>query len=220
MKHFLAVTLSLFALTLCGFSQAGHVSASATATAVVGHPISVSPRFERNHTGHWESVKWSDTVNLSFRHCQKYLKFGVVDHAACDADASTLFSSQDVHNLVTNAGFDLISSAVSNTAAQPAACNYIAVTNTAITPGAGDTTLSGEIASNGLTRTQGTYSHTNGTQTYTVSKVFTATGTQASQATGLFNASSVGTMCYEATYTQVTVNSGDTLTVTWTVTLS
>lgn len=135
------------------------------------------------------------------------------------ADGS-VFAVRHVHNLVTNAGFDLISSAVSNTAAQPAAANYIAVTNTAITPASGDTTLSGEIASNGLTRAQGTYAHTGGQQTYTVSKVFTATGTQASQATGLFNAASVGTMAYEATYTQVTVNSGDTLTVTWTVTLS
>ena len=134
----------------------------------------------------------------------------------------TIFAERKVHNLVTNAGFDLISKAVSDTATQPSACNWIAVTNTAITPAAGDTTLSGEIVTNGLTRAgaQGTFAHTNGQQTYTVTRVFTATGTQASQATGLFNASSTGTLCYEATYTQVTVNSGDTLTVTWTVTLS
>lgn len=134
----------------------------------------------------------------------------------------TVFAERKVHNLVTNAGFDLISKAVSDTATQPAACNWIAVTNTAITPGAGDTTLSGEISTNGLGRSgaQGTFAHTNGQQTYTVTRVFTASGTQASQATGLFNASSTGTLCYEATYTQVTVNSGDTLTVTWTVTLS
>lgn len=208
MRNFLAVSFVLLAAVL-GFGQAGSTHFNPAATAAVGH-------------GHQPqaSVHWNDIVHLKFRHCQKYMKDGVVDQAACIADVSTVFNSQDVHNLVTNAGFDLISSAVSNTAAQPAACNYIAVTNTAITPAAGDTTLSGEIASNGLTRAQGTYAHTNGQQTYTVSKVFTATGTQASQATGLFNASSVGSMCYEATYTQVTVNSGDTLTVTWTVTLS
>jgi hypothetical protein len=144
----------------------------------------------------------------------------LTDTGACAADPSTVYRTEITHNLVTNAGFDLISNVMGTTGTQGAACNYIAVTNTAITPGAGDTTLSGEISSNGLSRAQGTYSHTNGTQTYTVSKVFTASGTQASQATGLFNASSTGTMCYEATYTQVTVNSGDTLTVTWTVTLS
>jgi len=219
MRQVLAVTLILLASAVFGFGQAGsgaHVNT--VASAVVNHSMHQSQA----------TVHWSDIVNLSWRHCQKYQrttgswfwKKTVTDSAACAADPSTLYSSQDVHNLVTNAGFDLISSAVSNTATQPAACNYIAVTNTAITPAAGDTTLSGEISSNGLTRAQGTYAHTNGTQTYTVSKVFTATGTQASQATGLFNASSVGTMCYEATYTQVTVNSGDTLTVTWTVTLS
>lgn len=208
MKQFLAVTFILLAAVL-GFGQAGSTHFNPIVSASIGHAHDAQ-----------SSVHWNDIVHLKFRHCQNYMKNGEVDQSACEADPSTVFNSQDVHNLVTLAGFDLISSAVSNTSAQPAACNYIAVTNTAITPANTDTTLSGEIASNGLTRSQGTYAHTNGQQTYTVSKVFTATGTQASQATGLFNASSAGSMCYEATYTQVTVNSGDTLTVTWTVTLS
>ena len=197
----LTIVVALLGMSNMMFAQASaHVDATATAS-VNQHQVSKG-QFEAQ-LGKAQSIHWNDTVNLVWRH----------------ADGK-VFAEQNVHNLVTNAGFDLISKAVSDTATQPASCNFVAVTNTAITPAAGDTTLSGEIATNGLSRAAGTFSHTNGTQTYTVAKVFTASGTQASQATGLFNASSSGTMCYEATYTQVTVNSGDTLTVTWTVTLS
>jgi hypothetical protein len=163
-------------------------------------------------------------VNLTARHCAKYLgKLAENSDAwkaaakACDADPSTVYFTHTEHNLRTNAGGDWQASVMGNTAAQPASCNYIAVSNDATAPAAGDTTLASEIAANGLTRAQGTYAHTNGTSSYTIQKVFSATGTQASQKTALFNASSVGTMCFENTYTQVTVNNGDTLTVTWTV---
>ena len=104
-----------------------------------------------------------------------------------------------------------------NTSAPPATANYIALSNDAGAPSAGDTTVASEIAANGLSRAIGVYNHTNGTASYTIQKIFNATGTQASQKTGLFNAASVGTLVFENTYTQVTVNNGDTLTVTWTI---
>jgi hypothetical protein len=63
-------------------------------------------------------------------------------------------------NLVTSVGQDTISKQISDTAAQPAAFNYVALTNTAITPALSDTTLSGEIGSNGLSRAQGTFTNT------------------------------------------------------------
>jgi hypothetical protein len=187
------LTLALMvSLPWIGFSQSTGAHVNVSAAATVGR--SRAPQ-QGIHLDNW--------VDIVARHPD-----------------GTVFARRHVHNLVTNAGFDLISKAVSDTATQPAACNYVAVTNTAITPAAGDTTLSGEISSNGLSRAIGTFAHTNGTYTYTVTKIFTATGTQASQASGLFNAASTGSMCYEATYTQVTVNNGDTLTVTWTITLS
>lgn len=185
------------------------------------------------------SVSFFNEVTFEFRHCQKYVKTtgfwfwrkSVVDQEACNADPSTLYHTETRKNLVTDAGFDFISSALSNTAAQPASCNYIALASDSSNGGVGtvavtDTTIassgtgSTEIAANGLSRAIGTYAHTGGTKVYTVSKVFTATGTQASNKTGLFNAAAAGTMCYEVLYTAVTVNNNDTLTVTWTVTLS
>lgn len=256
----------------------------------------------------------------------------------------------DGENLATSAGVDANSSQMANTAAQAASCNYVALTNTAITPAVADTTLSGEISSNGLSRAQGTYAnasaalgtpptpgslaivgstgsvthhywvfsctfqgctavgssatiatgpttlttanyvtgsftgqlgaayyvvvdtfasasapsganaggasatgaiagyiscgslvagtaptcnfaHTSNTttsftvpasdQTYagklTVTKTFTATGTQSAQAFGIFNAASVGTLCWEGTFTSASLVNNDTLSFTETV---
>lgn len=191
-------------------AQTAHVNSSDHVAIAIGHVPDLAGGV--HHTNFVEKVA---------RHCAKYLRDdGMIDIAACNADPSTVFYREASHNLLTNAGKDAIASQEGNTATQAAACNYIALTNTAITPAAGDTTLSGEITLNGLARAQAAYAHTNGTSTYTLTKTFTATGTQASQAAGVFNASSSGTMCFENTYTQVTLNNTDTLTVTWTITLS
>jgi hypothetical protein len=53
-------------------------------------------------------------------------------------------------NLITSVGKTAFSKAWSDTAAQPAAFNYLGFTNTAITPAVGDTTLAGEITGNGF----------------------------------------------------------------------
>lgn len=99
--------------------------------------------------------------------------------------------------------------------------NYIALTNTNVTPAAGDTTLSGEIVANGLSRAQGavTLPVGSGNQT-TIDKTFTcATGAQAAQAAALFDASSSGNMNHELNFTQRSLQVGDTLQTTYTITL-
>ena len=144
---------------------------------------------------------------------------GYVVVSAKHADGSE-FYHEESHNLITTAGKDFIAAQIGSTSPGANGANYIALTNTAITPAAGDTTLSGEITTNGLARAQGTYAHTAGQNTFTVSKTFTATATQSAQAAGLFTASSAGTMMAENTFTSVTLNNGDQLTLTWTITLS
>lgn len=162
----------------------------------------------------------ANKVEITGRHCQHYMH-GVsltdIESALCANDPTSAFYDHTDHNLRTTAGGDWQSSVMGNTAAPPATCNFIAVSNDAGAPAAGDTSVATEIAANGLTRAQGTYAHTNGTSSFTIQKVFNATGTQASQKTGLLNAGAAGTLCFENTYTQVTVNNGDTLTVTWTI---
>ena len=121
------------------------------------------------------------------------------------------------HNLRVNSGINWQYGQMAGGTA--AVCTYIALTNTAITPAATDTALSGEITANGLSRALGTVTHTSNATSYTLANTFTATGTQAAQAAAILNASSSGTMCFENTFTQASLVSGDTLTVTWTIAL-
>lgn len=130
--------------------------------------------------------------------------------------------------MFTNAGRDHQYNVQANTAAQPAAANYMALTANSTAPAATDTTLTGEIATagGGLVRAQATPAHTNGTNTYTLTRTFTVNGNDVIPVTiakiGIFNAASSGTMAFttllSATATLATV--GDQLTVTDTVTMA
>lgn len=127
----------------------------------------------------------------------------------------------------TNAGHDFQAAVMGNRGSQPAAGDYMALTANATAPAAGDTTLTAEIATGGggLIRKQATYAHTAGTNTYTLTGVFTANGSDALPVTvakyGIFNASSAGTLVFETLLgsTATITASGDQLTVTVTVTM-
>jgi hypothetical protein len=135
-------------------------------------------------------------------------------------DGQEVYHHED-HNLITNAGKDFISAQIGSTSPGNNGANYIALTTTSITPAAGDTTLAGEITGGGLQRAQGTYAHSNGQNTFTVTRTFTAGQTFTNvQGAGLFTASSSGTMMAENTFTAVTLQNNDQLTITWTITLS
>jgi hypothetical protein len=167
----------------------------------------------RETNGQAEHLTAHNMVNITTRHCQKYgiagLHEGTAEFeaaaAACAADNSTVYYNYTNPNLRTNTGGDWQASAMGNTSAPPATCNYIALSNDATAPSTSDTSVTSEIASNGLSRAQANYNHTIGTASFTEQRVFSAIGTQASQKAGLLNASSSGTLCFENTYTQVTV---------------
>jgi len=128
--------------------------------------------------------------------------------------------------LLTNGGRDALHGQHLGTSAQPAAFNYMALTANATAPAAGDTTLTAEIttAGGGLLRAQATYAHTGGTNTSTLTKTFTANGSDVLPVTvakiGVFNAASSGTMGYETLLnaTATLTVSGDNLAVTHTIT--
>lgn len=133
--------------------------------------------------------------------------------------------------LRTNAGADHQARVMADTASTGtgsyAAANYIAVTANTTAPAAGDTTLTGEIATagGGLLRAQAVYAHTNGTSTYTLTKTFTANGSDSLPVTlgkiGVFNASSAGSMVFTTLIspTATLSASGDAVTITETVTM-
>ena len=154
---------------------------------------------------------------------------GYVVISAKHADGTEFYHHED-HNLITTVGKDFISKQIGGTTGiETNGANYIALTTTAVTPAAGDTALSGEITTGGLGRAQGTYAHTAGQNTFTVSKTFTATATATNvQAAGLFTAAVTGTpgaggddgtMMAENQFTAVSLANNDQLTITWTITL-
>jgi hypothetical protein len=86
------------------------------------------------------------------------------------------------------------------------------------------TVLTTEVDANGFDRQLGTVvAWTNaGDSAFNVTKTFTATGTQQLQTAGLnWNGQSLSdnNLFACAAFTQTTFNSGDTLTITWTITV-
>jgi len=143
---------------------------------------------------------------------------GVIEHRNA---AGELLSSETVYNLITTVGRDFLHNQTYGTSPAANGLNYIALSNDTLTETNASTVLSTEIAANGLARAQGTVSHTAGQTTTTVSKTFTCTTTsQAAQKAALFTASSSGTMNHVLAFTQRTLQVGDTLTITFTLTVS
>ena len=126
-------------------------------------------------------------------------------------------------NLLTNNGRDYaIAQFYTNTSAGGVGMNFIALTVNTAAASASSTLLTDEITTNGLERALATtISHSGGTNSTTLNKVFTASGTHtAVQKSGTFNQLAVGgTIGHEAIFTPVTLASSDTLSVTWTLTL-
>lgn len=131
--------------------------------------------------------------------------------------------------LLVNGGRDALFDQHFTTGAQPAAFNYIGLTATSTAPSASDTTLTGQIttASGGLVAAQATYAHTSGTSTATLTKTFTANGSDSLPVTiaqvGVRNASGTGGTLGTRTLLSSTAtlsSSGDALTITMTFTLT
>lgn len=144
------------------------------------------------------------------------------DHLPDPRDYAVIWSGV-TYNVKTTAGIDFTFSQTYNStaAAQTNGLAWIALSNDSLTENTASTTLSNEIAANGLTRAKGTYAHSNGASTATVSLTFTcATSSQAAQKAALFSAASTGTMHHVLSFTQRTLQVGDTLAITFTITLT
>jgi hypothetical protein len=120
-----------------------------------------------------------------------------------------------VPNLVVTSGKNHIAAKIAATTNSPAAMTHMAIGTGTSTPGASDTTLGPQT---GRVSLSGSVVSTN-TITYTAT--FPAgTGDGAITEAGVFNASSSGTMLCRTTFPVVNKASGDTIAVTWVVTVS
>lgn len=102
--------------------------------------------------------------------------------------------------------------------------SWLALTADATAPTSADTTLASELVTNGFSRAVGTYAHTAASTTFTLQKLFTATGTSTINTEAVFGAATVtagGVMPFKSSETSPpTLVSGDTLTQTVTVTIN
>lgn len=138
-----------------------------------------------------------------------------------DPESYKLLSEDESWNLITNVGrIFLHQQGYGTTGLGANGLNYIALSNDPVTETGASTTLSNEIAANGLTRAQGTVTLPTGSGNQTtIDHTFTASGTQSAQKAALFTASSSGTMNHVLGFTQRTLSTGDTLQITFTITL-
>jgi hypothetical protein len=136
---------------------------------------------------------------------------------------------EEVGNILTNAGRVALHTFIYGTAAQKASASlgdglhYIGLSNDATPPAASDTSLAGELSGNGLDRALGVVTLPVGAGVITsIQNTFTYTGggPQGVQKTALFDAASSGNMAHEILFTQRTLATNDTLTLTMNITLT
>lgn len=102
---------------------------------------------------------------------------------------------------------------------------FMGITTDSGAASASDTALASEATTNGGGRAKAVYAHTAATATFTLTNLYTFSGTfTALHKMGLFtaaNTTAAGIMVFETVLNQdATVGSGDTMTVTWTGTIS
>jgi hypothetical protein len=138
-----------------------------------------------------------------------------------DLDSAEIVNDETTYNVITNVGRVFLHTQGYGTSPAGNGLNYIALSNDTLSETASSTTLSSEIAANGLSRAQGTVTLPTGAGNQTtIAKTFTcATAAQAAQKAALFTASSAGTMNHALAFTQRSLQVGDTLAVTFTITL-
>ncbi len=120
---------------------------------------------------------------------------------------------QDVDNLVVTAGKGYVASRMKDASAT--AMSHMAIGSGTTNPAAGDTALETELGRVSLTST----SVSGAVVTY-VATFAAGTGTGAVTEAGILNASSSGTLLCRTEFNVVNKGSSDSMTITWTVTVS
>lgn len=119
-------------------------------------------------------------------------------------------------NIIVNAGFDFIADAIGKVSGRPTVMGYIALGTDATTATAVQTALIAEVA-----RQAATYAHTSGTKTFTFTGFFdVGIATGALVEAGILNDPTVGTLLDRVVFAVINKGAGDTLTATFTFTMS
>jgi hypothetical protein len=145
-------------------------------------------------------------------------------HATISTNSTSVLTVDAWRNGDDSSGTTPGSTANYHIIAGNAAARYIALTENASAASASSTALTGEITTGGCGRALGTYAHTLGAGTLTLTKSFSVTGTfPAIHRAGLFQVSTASSslLSFETVLNaDANVVNGDTLQVTWTITIS
>lgn len=126
-----------------------------------------------------------------------------------------VIETKEIKNLVVTTGLNYIASRIKDATAT--AMTHMAVGTGATAAALGDTTLGAEVGSSRTTLTSTTVS----TNTIQYACTFGAgVGTGALTEAGVFNAASAGTMLCRTVFSAINKAAGDSLTITWTITIS
>jgi hypothetical protein len=129
-------------------------------------------------------------------------------------EAGNVTQNVTVPNLVVNTGLAYIASRMKDTTL--AAMTHMAVGEGTTNPAAGDTALEAQLGSRvSLTSTTVTANAIEYVATFGA-----GVGTGAVTEAGIFNASSSGTMLCRTEFAVINKGSADSMTITWTVTIS
>ena len=131
-------------------------------------------------------------------------------HLTIALNGETVF---DVPNLVVTTGKNFVASRIKDATA--AAMSHMAIGTVSTAAAATDSALGGESARVALTSTTVT-----GNVVNYVASFPAGTGTGAITEAGLFNANTVGTMFCRTTFAVVNKGASDSMTITWSVTVS
>ena len=125
---------------------------------------------------------------------------------------------RDIDNLVVTAGKTFVAaSMLKTTSNSPAAMTHMAVGTGTTNPAASDTALESQVGSRKAFTT--TASSSGAVVTY-VCQFTAGEGTGALTEAGIFNAASSGTMLCRTEFDVVNKGASDSMTITWTVTVS
>ena len=131
------------------------------------------------------------------------------------APDGTVKQEQEVKNLVVTTGLGFIASRMKDATAT--AMSHMAIGTSSTATAAGNTTLGTESARVALTSTTVTAAAVAYVATFPAG---TPASLTAITEAGLFNASSAGTMLCRTVFSVVNKDAGDTMSITWTVTMA
>jgi len=150
---------------------------------------------------------------MEFKQQEDLLATGEVKIQLLDA-AGNVKAERKVKNLVVSAGKTYIAARMQGSAI-PTVMGYMAIGTGTATPAVGNTTLGVEAGRVALASFSSSSNQVTATATFPA-----GTGTGAITEAGIFNANSGGTMLCRTTFPVVNKAAGDSIAITWVVTVS